>query len=41
MENFKKRGMFSVIDALGAKILVPISKYDGYVMSGSDPMLNE
>lgn len=41
MENFKKSGMFSVIAALGAIILVAISKFVGYAISGSAAMLNE
>jgi cation diffusion facilitator family transporter len=41
MENFKKSGMFSVIAALGANILVAISKFVGYAISGSAAMLNE
>lgn len=41
MENLKKSGMFSVIAALGANILVAISKFIGYAISGSAAMLNE
>ncbi|MGH1739231.1 zinc transporter ZitB [Enterococcus faecium] len=41
MENFKKSGMFSVIAALVANILVAISKFVGYAISGSAAMLNE
>lgn len=41
MENFKKSGMFAVIAALGANILVAISKFVGYAISGSAAMLNE
>lgn len=41
MENFKKSGMFSVIAALGANILVAVSKFVGYAISGSAAMLNE
>lgn len=41
MENLKKSGMFSVIAALGANILVAISKFVGYAISGSAAMLNE
>ena len=41
MENFKKSGMFSVIAALGANILVAISKFVGYAISGSAAMLSE
>ncbi|MBT9719232.1 cation diffusion facilitator family transporter [Enterococcus durans] len=41
MENLKKSGMFSVIAALGANILVAISKFIGYAISGSVAMLNE
>lgn len=41
MENLKKSGMFSVIAALGANILVDISKFIGYAISGSAAMLNE
>ena len=33
--------MFSVIAALGANILVAISKFVGYAISGSAAMLNE
>lgn len=41
MENFKKSGMFFVIVVLGVNILVVISKFVGYVISGSVVMLNE
>lgn len=41
MENLKKSGMFSVIAALGANILVAISKFIGYAISGSAAMINE
>ncbi|KAA9180175.1 cation transporter [Enterococcus durans] len=41
MENLKKSGMFSVIAALGVNILVAISKFIGYAISGSAAMLNE
>lgn len=41
MENLKKSGIFSVIAALGANILVAISKFIGYAISGSAAMLNE
>jgi cation diffusion facilitator family transporter len=41
MENLKESGMFSVIAALGANILVAISKFVGYAISGSAAMLNE
>lgn len=41
MENLKKSGMFSVLAALGANILVAISKFIGYAISGSAAMLNE
>ncbi|MBF8808049.1 MAG: cation diffusion facilitator family transporter [Enterococcus lacertideformus] len=41
MKNLKKNGMFSVIAALGANILVAISKFVGYAISGSAAMLNE
>lgn len=34
-------GMLSVIAALGANILVAISKFIGYAISGSVAMLNE
>ena len=36
-----KSGMMSVIAALGANILVAISKFVGYALSGSAAMLNE
>ena len=42
MEKEKKsEGMMSVIAALGANILVAISKFVGYAVSGSAAMLNE
>ena len=41
MENLKKSGMFSVLAALGANILVAVSKFIGYAISGSAAMLNE
>ncbi|MGG5358512.1 MULTISPECIES: cation diffusion facilitator family transporter [unclassified Enterococcus] len=41
MENLKQSGMFSVIAALGANILVAISKFVGFAISGSAAMLNE
>ncbi|MEY8444640.1 cation diffusion facilitator family transporter [Enterococcus ratti] len=41
MENLKKNGMFSVIAALGANLLVAASKFVGYAISGSTAMLNE
>ncbi|MGL5341648.1 MAG: cation transporter, partial [Lactococcus garvieae] len=34
-------GMGSVIAALGANVLVAISKFVGYALSGSAAMLNE
>ena len=42
MEKEKKSGgMMSVIAALGANILVAISKFVGFAVSGSAAMLNE
>ncbi|MGM9902486.1 cation diffusion facilitator family transporter [Enterococcus sp. 10A9_DIV0425] len=41
MENLKKSGMFSVLAALGANLLVALSKFVGYAISGSAAMLNE
>ena len=42
MEKEKKsEGMMSVIAALGANILVAISKFVGFAVSGSAAMLNE
>ncbi len=41
MENLKQSGMFSVIAALGVNILVAISKFVGFAISGSAAMLNE
>lgn len=41
MENLKKSGMFSVLAALGANLLVAFSKFVGYAISGSAAMLNE
>lgn len=41
MENKKSHGMISVIAALGANILVTISKFVGYLVSGSTAMMNE
>lgn len=41
MENLKKSDMFSVLAALGANILVAVSKFIGYAISGSAAMLNE
>jgi cation diffusion facilitator family transporter len=41
MEKKNKGGMMSVIAALGANILVAISKFVGYALSGSAAMLNE
>ncbi len=43
MENKKqqKSGMFAVIAALGANLLVAISKFIGFGLSGSAAMLNE
>ena len=37
----KKGGMMSVIAALGANVLVAISKFVGFAVSGSAAMLNE
>ena len=36
-----KGGMMSVIAALGANVLVAISKFVGFAVSGSAAMLNE
>jgi cation diffusion facilitator family transporter len=41
MEAKKSNGMMSVIAALGANILVAISKFIGFALSGSTAMLNE
>lgn len=44
MEKEKKKdkgGMMSVIAALGANVLVAISKFVGFAVSGSAAMLNE
>lgn len=41
MENKKSHGMISVIAALGANILVTISKFVGYLVSGLTAMMNE
>jgi len=42
MEKEKKsEGMMSVIAALGANILVAVSKFIGFAVSGSAAMLNE
>ena len=42
MEKEKKSGgMMSVIAALGANILVAVSKFIGFAVSGSAAMLNE
>ncbi|WP_028896302.1 cation diffusion facilitator family transporter [Prevotella sp. HUN102] len=40
-QGHKSGGMLSVIAALGANILVAISKFVGYALSGSTAMLNE
>ena len=40
-QNKKSSGMFAVFAALGANILVAISKFVGYALSGSAAMLNE
>lgn len=41
MEETKKEGMASVIAALVANILVAISKFVGFILSGSTAMMNE
>ena len=41
MDKEKKGGMASVIAALGANVLVAVSKFVGYALSGSVAMLNE
>jgi cation diffusion facilitator family transporter len=41
MEEKKMNGMFAVLAALAANILVAISKFVGYAFSGSAAMLNE
>lgn len=41
MEQTKSSGMLAVLAALGANILVAISKFIGYFFSGSAAMLNE
>ncbi len=41
MENLRKEGMASVFTALGANLLVAISKFIGWAISGSAAMLNE
>jgi cation diffusion facilitator family transporter len=41
METKQTHGMMSVIAALGANILVAISKFIGFALSGSTAMLNE
>ncbi len=41
MEKKKNNGMMAVFAALGANILVAISKFIGYLLSGSAAMLNE
>lgn len=40
-ENRKKSGMFAVLAALAANILVAVSKFIGFALSGSAAMLNE
>ena len=40
-EEKNKGGMMSVIAALGANVLVAISKFIGFAISGSAAMLNE
>jgi cation diffusion facilitator family transporter len=40
-EEKRKNGMFAVITALAANILVAVSKFVGYAVSGSAAMLNE
>lgn len=41
METKKSSGMFAVIAALIANILVAISKFVGFALSGSTAMMNE
>jgi cation diffusion facilitator family transporter len=41
MEEKKMNGMFAVLAALAANILVAVSKFVGYAFSGSAAMLNE
>ena len=41
MEEKKPSGMFAVFAALGANVLVAISKFIGFGLSGSAAMLNE
>ncbi|MCG6979029.1 cation transporter, partial [Lactococcus lactis] len=41
MEEKKSSGMFAVFAALGANVLVAISKFIGFGLSGSAAMLNE
>ncbi|MFV0559375.1 MAG: cation diffusion facilitator family transporter [Enterococcus sp.] len=41
MEKLKSSGMFAVFAALGANVLVAISKFIGFAISGSAAMLNE
>lgn len=41
MTEHQSNGMFAVLAALGANILVAISKFIGYAFSGSAAMLNE
>ncbi len=41
MQQKHQGGMASVVAALGANLLVAVSKFIGYAVSGSAAMLNE